>query len=262
LAADCRWVRTDAEAWSTVDHANGPLCVFVHGNRASQREAIEMGWGVYHYLAEQADRPFRFVVWSWPADRVRTRNLSDVRLKAQRSDAQSQYLASWLGRLHPESRVSLVGYSLGARIITGALHMMGGGRVAGREMRADKDTPRRAPLRAVLVAAAADNDWLLPNRRNGLALDLVDRVLVTRNRRDPVLRRYHFMYGLCGPRALGSTGPAGSARLGSDRDKIEVVTLDCCVGRNHDWIAYLQARPLRSRLGRYAFLEPPAEQPD
>jgi len=256
LGPDHNWHQADRQAFRKADHADLPTSFFIHGNRAGRNDAVGMGWRVYGYVKQQAeDRPFRFVIWSWPADRIRGRNRHDVRVKAGRSDVQSYYLAECVARIHPDVPVSAIGYSFGARVIGGALQILAGGRVAGRTL-PERPTTRRAPVRAVLVAAAVDADWLLPDRRYGLALGQVDRMLVTRNLCDPVLKRYPLMYCVRGPQAIGYVGPACLEQLGPQREKIELVDLTCSVGRIHDWATYFAASGVRERLAWYALLEP------
>ena len=255
LAAGNEWVASDLEAFLATDDPSVPTCVFIHGNRNGFSDAIRMGLGVERELKRQAEgRPLRLVIWAWPADQVRGIR-QDMRLKACRADVESYYLARWLARVNPEVPVSLIGYSFGARAITGALHLVAGGRLAGRSL-PEGPVPQERPLRAVLVAAATDNDWLLPGQPNGLALGQADRVLVTRNLSDPALKWYHLMDGVGGPRAMGFTGPACLSRLGEEREKIETLVLDCSVGRNHAWDGYVRASALRRQLAWYAFLEP------
>jgi len=260
LGPDCRWLPADREAFLASDDPAVPTSVFIPGNRADSRTAIQQGWQLYRELKCRAEgRPFRFVIWSWPADRIRGGNRRDVRVKACRSDVQSYYLARWLGQVGPQVPVCMVGYSYGARIITGALHILAGGQVAGRGL-PEESSVDRGPVRAVLVAAAMDSDWLLPDRRNGLALSQLDHLLVLQNCSDPVLKFYPLMYGIGGPEALGRTGPACPGRLGDELEKIELLDVSCSVGRNHDWDQYICAPGLRGRLPWYAFLEPAVEE--
>jgi len=232
-----------------------PTVVFIHGNRSNLNDAVSGGWPVYRHLQRCAEgRPFRFVIWAWPADRAGRGVRDDAQIKACYSDAQSYYLADWLAQLGPNSSVNLVGYSFGARIVTGALHLLGGGQVAGRSL-ASETNRKHGPLRAVLVAAALDADWLLPRRRNGLALSQVDQLLLTRNSRDPVLKWYPLMKGRGGPEALGYTGPVGRGQLGSQREKIEVFSIANSVGRAHAWTKHLASAGLRRQLTRFTFPE-------
>ena len=262
LDADKNWASADLEAFLATDDTAVPTCVYIHGNRITRSGAVRDGWSVSQKLKREApDRPLRFVIWSWPADQIRGIR-QDVQVKASRSDVQAYYLAYWLGRMNPEVRVSLIGYSFGARTITGALHLLAGGEFAGRSLPEGTAPVERTPVRAVLVAAAMNADWLSPGRANGLALSLAERVLVTRNMYDPVLQYYPRMYGRGGPQALGYTGLARSSRLAEQREKVEILPVERSVGSNHDWDGYLRASPVRSRLAWYAFLEPPEAEAD
>jgi hypothetical protein len=177
-----------------------------------------------------------------------------LQAKAAYSDVQSYYLAQCIQRMNPDLSISMIGYSYGARVITGAMELLAGGTIAG--MRLDQPpTTRTGEMRAVLVAAAMDNDWLLPGRRNGEALELLDRLLVTRNPCDPALKWYPRLYRQRGADALGYTGPACPVALGPDVGKIELLDVAQSVGENHSWYDYLSAPPLRVRLGWYGFLE-------
>jgi hypothetical protein len=251
------WRPSDSKALLATDDSAVPTCVFVHGNRVDRRAALKVGRGLYAELSRQASRPFRFIIWSWPTDRMRAGVLKDVHLKAVRSDLESYYFARWLRRVDPHVPVSLIGYSFGARVIAGALHLLGTGKVDGGRPAQEPPPARQAPLRVVLVAAALDNTSLAPTGRFASALSQVDRALVTRNSLDPVLRWYHRLRGPRGPNALGHGGPACSTRVDPNREKMEVLGLDCSVGRHHAWGAYFGAGPLRARLGPYVLLEPP-----
>jgi len=252
LQDGCSWRRTDDEMFFRGTGEPMPVIVFVHGNRADASAAIRDGWYIYRRIRQEASgRPFRFVLWSWPADRIRGGPRRDAQVKAGYTNVQGYYLAECLDRLE-DVPVTLVGYSFGARVITGALHLLGGGQLAGRQLCRQGDSQVPPIRRAVLVAAAADADWLWPGRRHGLALSQVDRMLITRNGRDPVLKWYPLMYRCGGPRAMGYAGPAGCGCL----EQIETLNVTGTVGRNHDWARYAADPRLRRRLGWYCFLEP------
>ena len=249
------WQSCDAEQFRATDDRCVPTVVFIHGNRTDADYAIEKAGYVYEVLrAEAGDRAFRFVIWSWPSDRAVRPARRDARLKADYSDAESYYLAEWLAAINPEAPVCLIGHSFGPRIITGALQILAGCEVAGRglpETLVIKAASPQRPIRAVLLATASDCDWFLPGHRDGLALSLVDRVLVTQNCHDRVLRSYSNLYGRGGTPAMGLVGPT----LAKDTEKIEVVDVSGEVNQKHDWRLYISACSVRSRLAWYAFLE-------
>ncbi len=255
-----QWASSDEQAFLAADDPAVPTSVFVHGNRTNHDWAVRIGWGVYQKLKPLAgERPLRFVIWSWPADQIGGLR-QDVQVKARRSDVQAFYLACLLRKMNPDVPVSLLGYSFGARTITGTLQLLGGGKFAGRRLPGLNAPVARTRLRAVLVAAATPNYSLSPGLSNGSALRQADRVLVTRNRNDPVLQWYDRMYGRGGPQALGYTGPSSFSRSGQEQERVEVVGVEGSVGNSHDWDGYLSASPLRDRLAWYTFLESSGEE--
>lgn len=255
MAPDGALTDSDRDAFLAADDPNVPTVMYLPGNRADWCETIRDGWMLYRCLECSAgDRPFRYVIWSWPADEIRGGPRRDVQVKAARSDVESYLMAELVDRIDPEVRLALVGYSFGARIIGGAVEMLEGGEICRMRMESQAGGgPRR--IRAVLVAAAIDNFSLLPGRRYGRVLPRLESVLITVNPLDTGLRYYPLMYGKHGPEALGYTGPVCTSRLGPDADKIELVPVACEVGRNHAWDRYIRAPSLRARLGWHCFLE-------
>ena len=93
----------------------------------------------------------------------------------------------------------------------------------------------------VLIAAAADNDWLLPGHANGTGAKVVNRMLLVRNSCDKVLRFYRWLYGRrsCAE-ALGYAGMGGLGQLGADQGKIAQFDACCLVGPEHYWAQLLR----------------------
>jgi hypothetical protein len=87
-------------------------------------------------------------------------------------------------------------------------------------------------LRAVLLAAAIDHDWLNPGERYGQALLAPEKVLVMRNSRDATLGIYPLRKGL-GERALGRCGLGADDRFALGPIGSKVVEMD--VARFADW---------------------------
>ncbi|NLS94486.1 MAG: hypothetical protein GXX96_20200 [Planctomycetaceae bacterium] len=245
------WEQADSEAFFAGAAADRPVIVFVHGNRAGFCDAVNDGWPVYQRLrCESGGRPFQFVIWSWPADQIRGGPRNDALVKAGRSDVQSFYLAAWLDHLPLQTPVTLIGYSFGARIIGGALHLAQGGTLLGRTSPGQD----RRPVRVMLVAAALDCEWLSPGSRNGQALGAVEQMFITRNCCDPVLRLYPRMRRCDSSNALGFASPASSTRLAQSGPVLETVGVESQVGRDHSWHSYFRSYAVRSRLAQYAFL--------
>ena len=57
--------------------------------------------------------------------------MKDAKDKASRTDVESFLLGSYLTKLATESPASVIAYSYGARIASGALHLAAGGQLCG-----------------------------------------------------------------------------------------------------------------------------------
>lgn len=249
------WSDAPLEELLSADSPRHVTSVLVHGNDTDSKLAIAKGFEVYRTLVRKspADQRVRLIVWSWPSDHIRGPFREDARIKAQRTNIEAYYLAKFLERHSGARPISLVGYSFGARIITGALHLFGGGTLEGRRLARHGQTPR-PPIHAVLMAAALDRDWLLPGRQHGRALSVVERMVVLVNPQDRVLKWYRFLSP--GEQALGSTGLADDQRLGADRKKLVHVDVAHAVGNKHGWPSYIGSREIVERLHHETLVEP------
>lgn len=232
-----RWLNATAAEFYAADSADVVTPIYVHGNRIESAEALSHGLEIYFQLAGKFDDepPVRFVIWSWPSDQIHG-PLRDVRAKADRSDVDAVYLGRFLAGIQPQVRVGLLGYSYGARIIAGGLHLLGGGQLQGWTA----PPGERPQIRVALWAAAEHDDWLLPGRFHGLALAMADRWLITHNCCDPVLARYRFIEKCGNPVAMGYSGVYGRNLLPGDLDaRIEELNVTNLVGGTHDFEPYL-----------------------
>ncbi len=99
----------------------------------------------------------------------------------------------------------------------------------------------------VLLAAAEPNDWLLPGKQFGRALRLVERLLVTTNRLDPVLSRFNLLDRSVMEEALGAKGFSGRPRLGSGLTPQELPVARL-IGARHSSTYYLESEPLMRQV--------------
>lgn len=232
--------------------------IWIHGNRISSGMAFGVGLDVYRSLIRQAcsEQPLQFIIFSWPSERATKKHLQDIRIKAARTNVAGYYLARLIDELPADVHTTLIGYSYGARIATGALHILGGGNVGPYSL-PERVHAVRQPSSMVLIAAALDNDWLLPGRRHALALSQTDRMLNMINSCDRILMRYHLLYGKrCPQEALGYTGLVGGYQLGAELEKIEETDACCFVGPEHNWELYFQSPTLVGRMAPYVFERP------
>lgn len=226
--------------------------LLVHGNDTDDATARSRGLAMYQSLARGAEQPFRLIVWSWPADAISGTWRQDVRVKAERAEADAYYLAQFIADHESPEPVHAVGYSLGARVIAGGLHLLGGGSLAGRTLESRREGGR-LPVHAILMAAAVDDDAFLPGRRYGRALSAVDRLVLLVNPQDRVLRWYRFLSPGNGATALGMGGIASLGNLGAHRQKVEQVNVNSYVGGQHGWSSYAGSPQILEQLKRQIF---------
>lgn len=206
------WKGSDDTTFSASDDEETVTIIYVHGNRMDPAGAEARGLAIYRELfSNQTDGKIRFVIWSWPSTQIHGL-AKDVRSKAARSDDEAFLLARFLAPIPENRRVGLIGFSFGARIISGSLHMLGGGEMLGRRIESGK----RASFRVVYWAAGVQNDWLLPENVQGRALPVGQKWLNISNHCDSVLRRFDRIDRCDCSAGLGFTGLAGKDQLPAD----------------------------------------------
>lgn len=220
-----------------------PTIIFVHGNRIDSGVDKPHGLECYDSLAcrKPRDVPIRYIIWSWPSSKV-PGILRDYQVKAERTRPVAWQLAWAVDQLPLETPLTLVGYSYGGRIVTGALHLLAGGQLNGLQL-ADRAHPVRPPIRAALLAAAVHESWIRPGSIHGRALEQVDQMLLVNNHRDPAMRFYHLAFA-GRVRPLGYGGIA-RASLGAFADRVRLIDATSAVGRSHALGDYVS----NSRLG-------------
>jgi predicted esterase len=234
-----------------------PTIIFVHGNGNDADDSAETALDLYNQLlCSRCAVPIRLIAWSWPSEEVVNCPRKDARIKACRTNTEGYFLATFVDLLPAHTRVGLCGYSYGARVVTGSLHILGGGVLEGRQL-AEPKHPDRDPARCVLLAAAMNNDWLLPGMRHERAVSQVERMVITISRVDPVLHFYPYLWGCGGPDALGVTGLVSPGRLGPDAAKIAHVDVTRAVHRRHGWKNFADSPEVMSLL-RHELMHWPA----
>ena len=246
LVGHRHWHRSNMEAFLAEDRSTALTLFWVHGNRVDPILARRRGLAVYRALvaASHDERPIRFVIFSWPSTKVRGQ-LFDIRLKARLSSPAGCQLAWVVDNIAPETPIGMIGYSFGARVITEALHVLGGGRVCDVRLR-ERKHPERRSVRVVLAAAALGDDWLLPGYKHGKALSQVERMLLLNNHCDWVIRWYQLVERRDRSQALGRNGMASIEALGDDACKIEQFDVYDHLGRSHDVSLYINCPHLMS----------------
>ena len=163
---------------------------------------------------------------------------------------------AWLvDQMDAESSIGMIGFSFGARVITGALHVLGGGQL-DRMSWPVRPPADRGKIRTVLMTAALDDDWLLPGHYHGLAPSQVERMLLLNNSCDRAMKWYHMINRCRHPTALGRWGIPSSWLLGADARKIDQCDVCSQLGQIHSFQSYLGCPDLMRQTWWHLSFEP------
>jgi len=211
--------------------------IYIHGNRGADSLAVTRGTALAQRLAARPGaEPFQLLIWSWPSAKM-FRGRRDFLHKSERTDTEAWYLAGLLRGFPPAAKVSLLGYSYGARVVTGAAHWLAGGEFEDRVLPAREATgdgePQGPRLRVVLAAPAMHWHWIGQDSVQHRALDAIDHLTILYNPADPALRWFKLVYPCERPQALGRIG-IGDQQLGAAATRVEQWNVEPAVGRAHD----------------------------
>ena len=242
--ADGRWTPISWPAVVAEFAAPMPTVVYIHGNRVDAGVDKAHGMAVHQWLASRrtAGAPMRYVIWSWPSSQVRGR-IKDYEVKAARCRPCGWQLAWAIDQLPAEAPLAIIGYSYGARVTTGALHVLGGGSLDGLRL-GERVHADRAPVRVALVAAAVDAAWLRPGGYHARALSQMESLLLVNNQLDPAMRFYPISPVGRHNAALGYAGLGGRESLGEYGSRVRSLDMTDAVGRHHDLGAYFEAQSM------------------
>ncbi len=236
-----RWVSVEQSQLNSA-LPSGEVVIYVHGNRMEFNNAAERGRRYYEQVAAGEPPPICFIIWSWPSDQIRG-TVKDVRAKAARADCETQILADFLVAVPQDSTVLLIGFSFGARIISGALSQA-----------VEFGTPC-PDARAVFLAPAMPTEWLGPNQHHWRAWEKMKQLLIFHNSCDRALKRFRFSDPCYRPQALGYTGPWwGDQTPGV----VEHEDVCCLIGKAHEELSYLASPYLMNRLRWFLGPQPQA----
>lgn len=244
-----QWTDSDMSRLTTAP-GEGVVTVFhVHGNKVDPSMARDRALRVYRRLVNRAtdDRPMRFVIFSWPATEINGL-LRDFRVKAARTQPVGWELAWVLDQMPAEAPISLIGYSYGARIVGGALHVLAGGDLSGASL-PNAALGKHPPMRVVFIAAATHACWFGPNAYHHLAMEQIEHLVMLNNHLDPAMRFYDLVPENCSPQAMGLCGPTCLAP--EHRSKIECYDCANCVGRSHDLFKYTATGRTMTRVWQH-----------
>ena len=239
-----RWQISDAETFFGTQLPEIPLIVFAPGYTLTTLQTTQVGLGIVR--AFDPSKPCRVVFWTWFSDRGPCNIRRDVRNKFPIADNAGDYLALFLEKINPESKVCLFGFSLGSRIVCQAVETL----------RKSDRRPEGLRLNLVLSGAATNQDWFVHGGRFSRIPEIVEKVLVTYNSRDWVLRFYPLVYNFRDKApALGFTGLPTQRIPTEFRSQFENININRYIGREHQTLLHVQTPAFRSRINTYFLFE-------
>ncbi|MDR3196879.1 MAG: alpha/beta hydrolase [Planctomycetaceae bacterium] len=205
-----------------------PLVIVIHGNWMSSGKALSYGNSFDRFLDKiEKSGEHRLLIWSWSSERILCGIRKDVLIKASRANEQADYLVSFLQRLKPDSKVSLVGFSFGARLVCNTLQMLADA----------KEQSNKLSIRSILLAGALDCGSLLPDGRYGRALSVTEKMLIHVNPDDEALCFYPLLVRVGGPQAVGKKGVLVNGLSEESQQKIKSVNVARQLGTEHAFLA-------------------------
>jgi Alpha/beta hydrolase family len=197
-----------------------PVIFLIHGSYYTAPMAVTEGPRIRNNLAAHgALTPDAIVVTlDWPSEFAHPNVIWDANDKARLAFVAGYHLARFLQGFPAGSRISLVGHSHGGLVALSALQLLAGGTLdTGEEATVLREASPSLRLRAVVISAGIDRDWLDPGGRLDHALEASEGVLCLYNQLDPILVVHPFGRYSDRRRALGKSGMSDveQQRLGS-----------------------------------------------
>ena len=239
-----RWQSSDAETFFDTQQPGIPLIVFAPGYTSTTPQTTQVGLGLVQNF--DPSKPCRIVFWDWFSERGAGTIRCDIRNKLPIVNNTAGYLALFLQKVEPQSKVCLFGFSFGSRIVC----------IAVETLQKNNQRPEGLRLRLVLSGAATDRDWFAEGRQHGRIPEIVEKILVTYSPDDWALRFYPLMYS-CRDRAkaLGYEGLPMRNISPEFRDQFENVNISRHIGDEHRTLLHVRTPDFQSRINTYFFFE-------
>ena len=239
-----QWQLSDAKTFFDTQRAEIPLTVFAPGYSLTTQETTQVGLGLVRNF--DPNKLCRVVLWDWYSDKGCKLIRRDIRNKIPIGYNSANYLAIFLQNMKPQSKVCLFGFSFGGRIVCDAVETL---RKGGQR-------PEGLRLNLVLSGAATDQHWFAMGQRHGRMPEIVERILVTYNPDDWVLRYYPLIYSFrSDTAALGLEGLPMRHIAPEYRGRFENINVQRFIGRKHQTLYHIRTPVFRSRINAYFFFE-------
>ena len=248
--------------------AGRPVLIQVQGSLTTPDAAVGGLLWTHSWLQHHHSLPPDAVViaFDWPSNRVYGEDIRDINEKGRRAFVAAYHLAVFVSAFPSGSRICLLGQSFGGRVVTSALHLMGGGALSGRRSEPTaclSATRSDLRVRAVIIGAASDHDWLDPGRRLDRALHGCELLLNLYNRKDEALLLYPSLVRSGHRRALGRVGltNADFRKLGALAARYEEYDLHDILGPEHTLLDAIANPKIARKIAPFAWAQDPGPLP-
>ena len=267
LDAEGRTVeRSAGELFAQV--AGRPVLVQVQGSLTTADTAFGGLLWTHSWLQHHRSLPPDAVViaFDWPSQRIYAEDLRDINEKGRRAFVAAYHLAVFLADFPAGSRIGLIGQSYGGRVVPSALHVLGGGELRGNSHEPTARLAATRPdlrVRAVVIGAASDHDWLDPGQRLDRALHGCEGLLNLYNRKDEALFLYPSLTRSGHRRALGRVGLSNAdfRKLGPLAARYEEHDVHDVLGEEHTLLDAVANPRIARWIAPYAWSEDPGPLP-
>ena len=232
-----------------------PVCFMAHGSFVTWNSMLNDSAWTYRWLRQAAPaQPVHIIFYTWASNDGGFVPHLHINKLGRRASLNGFYLADLVARVSVDHPICLIGHSHGSRLVSSALHSLGGGIVEGRQLAIGPQPARH--IRVVMAAAAIDHDWLNPDQRYGRALCQAEAVINLQNRTDfPLL-----FYPLRRPISASSMATTGLTRndrvsLGQSNQKFIDYSVSHQIGVGHIWAHYYRQPQIADAIRHYVYFD-------
>ncbi|MDR2761627.1 MAG: alpha/beta hydrolase [Planctomycetaceae bacterium] len=241
LDTNSKWTKSTLDEFIQTYNPNKPLIIVTHGYKMTYNEAKQFGIDFSKLTQNLGEH--RFLFWSWDSEKESCGIKYDAINAGKKADKEAKYLTDFLKQLKSGGKVSLIGFSYGARLISVSLQQLANEKSISddsenKNNKTDgKETVPTLKIRVVFLAAAVDQDQFGQNKKYGNLLSITDELLVNVNAADPALLLYPLLDGIGSPKAVGRRGINVAGIPKNLAEKIKSINVRPEIGVNHTFVS-------------------------
>ncbi|MDR1485900.1 MAG: alpha/beta hydrolase [Planctomycetaceae bacterium] len=241
LDQNSKWKTSTLNAFIQTHNPDKPLVIVTHGYKMTYPEAKQ--FGIEFSKLTRGFGEHRFLFWSWDSEKEMCGIKSDAINAGKKADSEAKHLTHFLKQLKSGSKIALIGFSYGARLISVSLQELATEQLA-QDNPDNKNTQTKntqTKIRVIFLAAAVDSDQFGQNKKYGNVLSITEALLVNVNLSDPALMLYPLLSGVSSPKAVGRCGINIAGLPKNLAEKIKSINVRPEIGIDHTFVSSFQA---------------------